>query len=152
MQFTLPKSSKKKNTLHANHPCTLCETHGNYSHHCPHLPHICDMLIILRKIHAARKGIYTPLHTTCDTSSMLGKGANPLIIEIGPLDVEMTREHHTYALPIIIYGIDTFIPPESVSLCIFEHTFYVWRCFGLNIGGTSVHKSLVYLFRCRASE
>ena len=77
-------------TLHTNHPSTLCNNRGHYSHCFPRLNEFHDCLEVLREYEATHSGTPTPLSVDSGTTSKPEQGDSGPTIMITTPNVEMT--------------------------------------------------------------
>ena len=80
--------AKNPKTIHTNQPCALCDLHGHYSHHFPHLTHYRASLEVVREYNIEQNQSASPVLAQYAASQIEDLLAP---IDIPPLDVEMTE-------------------------------------------------------------
>ena len=53
--------NKNPKTIHTNQPCALCDLHGHYSHHCPHLMHYYTSLEVVQEYEVENNQSTSPI-------------------------------------------------------------------------------------------
>ena len=54
-------TTKNPKTIHTNQPYALCDLHGHYSHHCPHLTHYRASLEVVREYEIEQNQFASPI-------------------------------------------------------------------------------------------